>query len=265
MAGLPISHQLAHLLTMSQDRFFDCYRGRQGWLNHAAFLRLAKVFVTLEALDRNRISPRNKRLFDYGFGSGTLFRYLPNGTKISGVELSIDTVAEVSAMLQSRGIYDAELRKIDLDNWKEHPSLLQKYDIVICSHVLEHLEDPVEMLRILGKTLRPEGALVCIVPINELRANPHHVQKADTKKLRSWVAQSGLHLADLFEADPVGWPLQPLLASDHGFMHQLARITSLVVGLPFAIGGKTAWKGFQSIFGWIFPSSQACAVIRLSA
>ena len=32
----------------SQETFLTCYRGNQGWLRHAAYMRMSKVLLTLE-------------------------------------------------------------------------------------------------------------------------------------------------------------------------------------------------------------------------
>lgn len=232
-------------------------------MNHMAYLRLCKVFVILEALRRNRINLDGKRIFDYAFGAGTFFRYCPKSAHLSGVELDPLTVHEVSAALVATGYRKVDLQAISLESWREHPLLRQTFDVIICSHVLEHLECPSELLTVLGQCLSPEGILIAVVPINEIRANPHHVQVANRAAMENWAASAGLRLSDYFECDRIGWAMQPLLASNRGITHLLARATSLAVGLPFSLLGLTAWRWKDAALRVLgIPASQACAVLR---
>src|SRR5205823_2387109 len=101
----------------------ECYRGRQGWLNHAAYMRMAKVLLTLRLCREAGVTLENKDLLDYGFGAGTFFRYCPPSTRLFGVEMDLENVNAVRAMLRERGIEDADLQTIDIAHWESHPLL----------------------------------------------------------------------------------------------------------------------------------------------
>ena len=248
---------------VTQDRFLECYRGGQGFLNHMAYLRLCKVFVILEALRRAGIDLDGKKVFDYAFGAGTFFRHCPASARLFGVELDSMTVREVGDALKLRGMEDFDLRPISLDHWREHPLLSEKFDLVVCSHVLEHMDDPADLLAALGGCLAPNGRVIAIVPVNEIRANPHHVQIANQAAVEGWATEAGLRISDYFECDRIGWALQPLLSSDQGITHFLARAASLAVGIPFATFGLGAWRHNDTAFRMLrVPASQACAVLR---
>jgi 2-polyprenyl-3-methyl-5-hydroxy-6-metoxy-1,4-benzoquinol methylase len=245
-----------------QDRFFSCYLGKQGTLNHLAYLRLAKVYMILEALRRTRTPVSGKRLFDYGFGAGTLFRHLPVSCQIFGVELGEETVAEVAAMLSKLGHSNTTLQAIDFSgNWQEHALLKEKYDIIVCSHVLEHLEQPVEILEIFKSCLSDNGIIITPVPVNELKANPHHVQIVSKSKMTEWATSAGLNLKDYFESDSSSWPWQPIFTYDKGFIHLLARSISLLYGLFFTLVGLRGWEIINRLFSLFLPATQACAVL----
>ncbi|MFZ4773875.1 MAG: class I SAM-dependent methyltransferase [Terrimicrobiaceae bacterium] len=247
---------------MTQDRFLECYRGGQGLLNHMAYLRLCKVFVTLEALRREDIDLDGKSVFDYAFGAGTFFRHCPASARLFGVELDSMTVREVGDALKLRGVEHFDLRPISLNRWREHPLLREKFDVVVCSHVLEHMDDPADLLAALGGCLAPNGRVIAIVPVNEIRANPHHVQIASQMALEKWAEAAGLRISDYFECDRIGWALQPLLSSEQGIAHFLARAASLSVGIPFATFGLGAWRCNDSALRILgVPASQACAVL----
>jgi SAM-dependent methyltransferase len=40
----------------------------------------------------------------------------------------------------------------------------QTYHAIVCSHVLEHVENPIDFIQSFSKALKPGGLLICIVP-----------------------------------------------------------------------------------------------------
>jgi len=248
---------------VTQDRFLECYRGGQGRWNHMAYLRLCKVFVILEAIRRNGHVLAGSRIFDYAFGAGTFFRHCPRTAQLFGVELDAATVGEVTLALQSDGFSQMDLDVIALDSWQKHRLLQSQYDLVVCSHVLEHLDEPSLLLSCLRRCLSEKGRIVAIVPINEIRQNPHHVQVVDRERIEAWASTAELKVEDYFECDSVGWIIQPLLASNKGVVHKLARLASLATGLPFAFLGLASWRLVNLMLRSVrIPASQACIVLK---
>src|SRR4051794_31593970 len=156
-----------------------CYRGRQSALHHASYMRMCKVLFALNLCERAGISLDDKNIFDYGFGAGTFYRYCPPTSHLFGVELDAENVSAVREMLRRRDYPHIDLRTIDIDNWFEHPLVARTYDVVLCSHVLEHLADPVSFLTVIRDCLGTSGVFVGLVPINEREMDPHHVQVVD--------------------------------------------------------------------------------------
>ena len=124
----------------SQEIFKTVYRGRQSSLHHLADMRMAKVLLEREALHRAAVDLADKRIFDYGFGAGTFFRYCPTTASLFGVEIDAQNVAEVRHMLSRRGFRQVQLESIVIEEWDRHPLLRRQYDVMICSHVLEDLD-----------------------------------------------------------------------------------------------------------------------------
>jgi SAM-dependent methyltransferase len=224
----------------SQEVFKTIYRGRQTWLHHAAYMRMAKVLLALRILRQiGQASPR--RVFDYGFGAGTFFRYCSEASELFGVEMDPINVQEVTTMLKARGRKQVDLQHIEIETWKSHPLLQCQYDLFLCSHVLEHLDDPVDFLQTIRPSLGTGGIFLGLVPINELEDNPHHVQKVDRALVQRWADAAGLSLVFYTEADLLPYWLQPLYTADSGSRHKLAQICSLVLGLPATLLGPNLW------------------------
>ena len=64
----------------------------------------------------------------------------------------------------------------------------QQFDLVILSHVMEHLLEPAKMLEQIGRLLKPEGEFLVIVP---LEAPARKISpKDDNHHLYSWNVQT---------------------------------------------------------------------------
>jgi 2-polyprenyl-3-methyl-5-hydroxy-6-metoxy-1,4-benzoquinol methylase len=248
----------------SQEIFEQCYRGRQTALHHMAYMRVAKVLLTQQMLDRAQLSLEGKSVFDYGFGAGTFFRYCPSSAALSGVEMDAENVAEVAAMLNARGFAKVDLQTIALDTWRAHPLLKRRYDLIVCSHVLEHLDDPVALLSGLRDALSTEGRIVALVPINERSENPHHVQRVDRSVVKQWANAAALELDGYVEADPWIYWLQPLYATHERWKHLLAQLVSLGLGVPASLMGHRAWARLSSLAAVLTRSrpTQAAFIFR---
>ena len=100
------------------------------------------------------------RILELGFGEGIVTQAL--------VEAGMNvTVIEGSQILhdQIRAEYDS--RVIAVHALFEEYTTDATFDVVLASHVLEHVEDPVGLLRRIKPWLTPNGRLIVIVPNRE--------------------------------------------------------------------------------------------------
>lgn len=247
-----------------QTRFETVYRGRQGALHHASYLRMCKVLLALRVLRRAGLPLAAAEVFDYGFGAGTFYRYCPVSANLSGVEQDPVVCREVSDMLAERGFRNVDLQPIEIERWREHPLLEKQYDVFLCSHVLEHLPDPVDFLKTVRPCVKPEGAFLGLVPINERAENPHHLQKVDRSVVERWASDAGYELAYYEENDPFLYWAQPLYTVTSEWKHKLAQAMSLDLGLSATLFGERLWFAWGRIFGRLTFSkpTQAAFVLR---
>ncbi|MBL7963874.1 MAG: class I SAM-dependent methyltransferase [Flavobacteriales bacterium] len=248
-----------------QEKFYSVYRGRQGALYHLAYMRTAKVKAVQHMLGLNGISLRGIRILDYGFGTGTLFRACHPSCSIAGVEVDRENVEAVRAMLTARKFNVDDIQQMDVAHWKEHPLLAadRVYDVIVLSHVLEHLDDPVEVLTRLGRNLAITGMIVVLLPLNEKRPDPNHKWVCDAELVERWARSSGLVVADLKEMDHFVQPVQPLLHGESGLRRVVAQGVSLGLGLLQAPFSPATWfriGGFMKYLG--AKPGQLGAVLR---
>ena len=215
---------------------------------------MGKVLLTLHLCHTAGIDLHGKDIFDYGFGAGTFFRYCPQDSRLFGVEIDGQNVRAVEEMLRGRKHPAVNLQTIDLERWAEHPLLSRQYDVILCSHVLEHLSDPVGFLNTLRQCLRPSGVFIGLVPINERQMDPHHVQRVDRAKVESWVSAAFFELRGYVEADPWFYWLQPMLASQSKMGRLAAQGLSLGVGAIATALGPRIWMPISRAFGRLTAS-----------
>ena len=125
---------------------------------------------------------QRSRIFEYGCGLGQGFACLPNAA-------GWDVSSEARDACRKRGlsVFD-ELEDVPKGEW----------DIVVCRHVLEHLEQPLDALKAMRELTAPEGELCMILPKEE-HASPLIAPDLN-QHLYSWNFQSINNL--LFRA---GW------------------------------------------------------------
>lgn len=248
----------------SQSSFLSCYRGKQGALNHLAYMRMSKVLLLRALLADEGIDLARKEIFDYGFGAGTFFRYCPPDSSLFGVELDPVCVEEVAAMLRERGAGRVQLDTLEIETWDRHTLLRREYDLVVCSHVLEHLEDPVGFLQRMRRCVRSDGRFLALVPVNERRPDPHHVQAMTREVVEGWLDGTGFALARWIESDHWLYWIQPLFTHADGWRHRLAQGISLGLGALGTVAGPRLWFAAGGAFGAVSGSrpTQAAMVLK---
>lgn len=143
----------------SLDKFYKSgYRGNKLDAGHCdnMFERGMRRGVYIQRfLEENGIRYKDSAVFEVGCAyGGILEQFRRNGCDVKGCDLNIPPV-EYGA---SRGL---DLRPGTIDTLIDSG---RKADIVILSHVLEHVLDPVAFLGKIKETLKPKGILYVEVP-----------------------------------------------------------------------------------------------------
>lgn len=92
--------------------------------------------------------PADAEVFEFGMGLG---KNIARRARKAGYDLS--RYARSFSAKQGINVFD---------DMAEVPN--EKFDVVLTSHVLEHLEDPFENLQLLRSKLRPGGKLIVVLP-----------------------------------------------------------------------------------------------------
>jgi len=99
------------------------------------------------------------RVLELGTGPGTVTRILHSkGCKVTGVEMDSETLAMCAAFCE-------RTLQANLEDPAWHASLAgEKFDVVMCADVLEHLRDPRPLLSLLPQFLNDTGCVMMSLP-----------------------------------------------------------------------------------------------------
>ena len=104
---------------------------------------------------KTEIKPHHK-ILDVGCGNGALKQLFPQNTLVG-----IDKLAASIKLALKAGYNQAH--KVDIDT-KKLPFKNRSFDVVVCSHVLEHLFQPLFATEEMYRVLKPKGFLFVSVP-----------------------------------------------------------------------------------------------------
>jgi len=173
---------------------FAALDARSPAARHRRRLVIDRVAAALRARPLGAARPR---LLDVGAGPGHLLRALAEA--LPTLELAGADLSPRSLELARRAGVPAELFPLDLEApgfTTEQSAQLGRYDVVVCSEVLEHLGDDRAAARHLHALLAPGGTLVVTVPGGkptrfDLRIG--HRRHYGARELGTLLAAAGLH------------------------------------------------------------------------
>jgi len=142
------------------------------------------------------LAPRALEVLDAGCGRGELLSELGKafpGARLSGADVSAESRKSAKALCPAAEIFELDLEAADFE--VRHADKLGRYDVVICSEVLEHLRDDVLAVRRLHGLLGGAGLLIVTVPgggrsrFDELIGHQRHYTR---RSLRALLEGGGL-------------------------------------------------------------------------
>jgi len=105
--------------------------------------------------------PSGSRILDLGYGDGLVFDSLLDFAEENSCEV---TMIEGSGKLVEQARQHASGRAIVEHSFFETYESIEKFDVVLASHVLEHVDHPVAVLNHLSTICYPSARIVGLVP-----------------------------------------------------------------------------------------------------
>lgn len=148
-------------------------------------------------IDRIAKKKGKVKILDYGSGWGV---YLLNLARASIDAYCFDVSKNAVKSLKSVMRFSRRVvKEIGFDeNNNIYPN---DFDLIVCSHVLEHVESDKSLLRQLVQALRPGGYLLVNIPINEIWRDPKHTRTYSINILEKLMTSTGLKIIVQRESD----------------------------------------------------------------
>lgn len=149
-------------------------------------------------------------VLDLGCGTGTMAFYLANnGHKVVGIDISkkaIKIAKESAGYLKLKG--EARFSCKDIKKFETK----QKFDLVICSEVLEHIKNDANVLKKIFRFLKKNSLLVISVPsknaplhkwglTKEFDRRAGHLRRYSTEELKSKIENAGFKMIKIVKTE----------------------------------------------------------------
>ncbi len=161
--------------------------------------KLAKVHKLINESNQNPTS-----ILDVGSASGWFLSQLSilyPKAKCSGVDVYKDAISYGKQIYSSLRLIHTDAHTLPLDN--------NSFDVVVCTEVLEHVEDPERVLQEIKRVLKPEGVAVIEMDTGNLLFRlvwywwtnirrgvwrDSHIHAFNTQKLESMIKKTGFSI-----------------------------------------------------------------------
>ncbi len=178
-----------------------------------------------------------RRILEIGSGTGLMTRYLSKRERVVATDIDEQYVEFLSR--QFAGNPNVTVRHLDLAQLNGAGDGIPRraFDTVVCSNVLEHIEDDARALAALRGVLEPGGRLVLIVPAvkglyGEIDRAIHHYRRYSRDEIASKLRGAGLdveHLSYFNMLGIPGWWLNAVVLRRRTVPGFQARINDLLV------------------------------------
>lgn len=145
----------------------------------------------------------NSNILELGAHNGpNLFHYGRLGHRVTGIDIS-DTLIETFEIFKKLEPIEVQNRINMIKSWIEDYEPTIRFDYVLVTEVLEHVADPIKILKTAVKGLKIDGYLYVSSPTIHW-GNNTHVRGVPPKDLKEWLDEVGLVVEQLFTEDH-GW------------------------------------------------------------
>ena len=159
------------------------------YLQYDGLFQKLRLRYFAKVLRRYRITP-GSRLLDYGCGPGDMLAIARKcGLDARGVDASEYSVE----LARQRGL------DVTLGDAKTLASQRGSFDVVFAQSVIEHVDDPVALLRSLRELLRPNGLLLVSSPTpgSQFWDDPTHIRPHTPRSFRSLAQLCDLDVVEI--------------------------------------------------------------------
>ena len=186
-----------------------------------------RLLLMEELFRRHSVPFEHQHVFELGFGTGDLLLRFDTSCALHGCEISLEAIGALRRDPRLAEYAEAELLLAGDDGTPRFPA--RDYDLVIASHVLEHVPDDREALTQLAQHTRTGGLGLFFLPLERPRHNPDHARTYSAAGFTRRLEASGwqpLEISENFRyashwVQVINWPSR----------HQVPVLGTLVEGI----------------------------------
>jgi glycosyltransferase involved in cell wall biosynthesis len=150
-----------------------------------------------------------RRVLEVGAGTGLLTRFLARRERVLATELDPEYVDLLRRTFADKP--NVEVRPLDLARMADDGIPPRSFDTVVCSNVLEHIEDDGKALAAMRDVLEPGGRVVLIVPAlqslyGSIDRAIHHYRRYSRAELTDKLERIGLAVEHVSYFNMLGVP-----------------------------------------------------------
>lgn len=201
---------------------------------------------------------RNKKIkyLDYGCGHGSLLLKMNSSMELYAADISSNSLRNLSgiANLLRKNINTITVEEFMANNFGH------KFDIISCSHVLEHVINDKELLKTFYMNLENGGTLLLNLPINEVWKDPKHVHNYSEVTAENMLDKAGFTVKEIFLTDRLtGWLL---LQEQNGIATTFKKIIFRMIRLFFGIMPLMVLLLLDKVLTEKFPFQQLIIIAK---
>ncbi len=131
--------------------------GDEWWDPHGPFKPLHQINPVRLAYIESKVSLADQRVLDVGCGGGLLSEAMvAAGAEVTGIDLSATSIACAQAHARQQNL---SVRYLNIPVQTHLVDSEAFYDRVVCMELLEHLEQPRDMIEACARLVRPGGSV----------------------------------------------------------------------------------------------------------
>ena len=214
----------------------------QWWEDYNELNRLNPATLIRTKIIANAIKDRKyKKILDVGCGTGELLEYLHSNfpeKELYGTDISKKALEILKKKGITKGTFLADLEKVT--------KLNGKYDVIVCSEVIEHLKNWENAIYAFKGCVNKNG--IVIITTQSGKIYPHHaqlghIQHFEPEDITKELKKAGFHI---LIKKTIGWPFMNL--KNHLASSPVMRGALLSKDRKIAILQKTSLRIFYYLF-----------------
>ena len=197
------------MLKKSLLTFYNRYHTKNDVYSKSIGRNNFTYFYFLRYFHRHYAGPINGSVLDVGCGVGSLSFYLDSiGMRVVGIDISSRAIAICQKVKKNIGLKHVVFKQAVLDSKKE------KNDVLVCSEIIEHIEDDSAFTKMLAAKLKKGGYLFLSTPSKENVLYPlgyfaafdeevGHVRRYTKKGLQELLESHGFSVTAIYATEGI--------------------------------------------------------------